>query len=397
MNYKLFAALSIFLFSGTSGSAVEHTYLYWSNPDTSHTMTIVHHSKLSKDTPTLYLSPLDTAKNKTQIELRIDALTNCYKELDRCIHEFKLLDLKPAAPYFFRIKSGEEWQTTQKKFKTLPDNTNELTFVDGGDLSTSDLAEKLVIKAGTYSPDFVLLGGDLVYDDGDISKIGLWDTWLDRWEKGMITKDGFTIPIISAIGNHEVKGGWNKSPKDSTLYLKFFRQEEDKTYFKRNLSDLAVLLVLDSGHVNTHESQVPWIKKTLQEMKSAPFKMVAYHVPLYPSARPPSDQWVSEGKKHWTSLFEDYGVDVAFEHHDHALKRTHHIKKNKIDKEGVLYLGDGCMGKDPRRVRNEWYLANAKSIGHFWLGKIHKDQMKLQAIGVNGEVLDEVIEKTKSR
>lgn len=168
---------------------------------------------------------------------------------------------------------------------------------------------KISRKGGTYSPDFVLLGGDLVYDDGDISKIGLWDTWLDRWEKGMITIDGFTIPIISAIGNHEVKGGWNKAPKDSTLYLKFFRQEEDRTYFKRNLSDLAVLLVLDSGHVNTHESQVPWIKKTLQEIKSAPFKMVAYHVPLFPSARPPSDQWVSQGKKYWTTVFEDYDVD----------------------------------------------------------------------------------------
>jgi len=340
---------------------------------------------------------LDSAKNKKPIELKVKALTNCYQELDRCIHEFKLLNLIPAAPYFFQIKSGDKWQTPQKKFKTLPESTNELTFVDGGDLSTSDLAEKLVIKAGTYSPDFVLLGGDLVYDDGDISKIGLWDTWLDRWEKGMITSDGFTIPIISAIGNHEVKGGWNKAPKDSTLYLKFFRQEEDRTYFKRNLSDLAVLIVLDSGHVNTHESQVPWIKKTLQEIKSAPFKMVAYHVPLFPSARPPSDPWVSEGKKYWTTVFEDYGVDVAFEHHDHALKRTHPIKKDKIDKEGILYIGDGCMGKDPRSVRNEWYLANAKSIEHFWLVKIRKDQMQLQAIGVNGEVLDEVKLKSKIR
>ena len=397
MNNKTFVALSIFILSGTLWSAGNHTYLYWSHPDTSRTMTVVHHSKLSEDKPILYLSPLDSAKNKKPIELKVKALTNCYQELDRCIHEFKLLNLIPAAPYFFQIKSGDKWQTTQKKFKTLPESAHELTFVDGGDLSTSDLAEKLVIKAGTYSPDFVLLGGDLVYDDGDISKIGLWDTWLDRWEKGMITTDGFTIPIISAIGNHEVKGGWNKAPKDSTLYLKFFRQEEDRTYFKRNLSDLAVLLVLDSGHVNTHESQVPWIKKTLQEIKSAPFKMVAYHVPLFPSARPPSDQWVSQGKKYWITVFEDFGIDVAFEHHDHALKRTHPIKKEKIDKEGVLYIGDGCMGKDPRSVRNEWYLAKAKGIEHFWLGKIRKDQMKLQAIGVHGEVLDEVIVKTKAR
>ena len=96
-------------------------------------------------------------------------------------------------------------------------------------------------------------------------------------------------------------------------------------------------------------------------------------------------------------MFEDDGVDVAFEHHDHALKRTHPIKKEKIDKKGVLYIGDGCMGKDPRSVRNEWYLAKAKDIEHFWLGKIRKDQMKLQAIGVHGEVLDEVIVKTKAR
>jgi len=251
-------------------------------------------------------------------------------------------------------------------------------------------------RASSLSPDFILLGGDIVYDDGDISNVGLWDTWLSHWEKAMVTSDGFVIPIISAIGNHEVSGGWHKSPKDSTLYLKFFRQEGDQTFFVRKISPLGILMILDSGHVNTHESQIPWIKQTLDKFKSAPFKMAAYHVPLFPSARLVSDPWVREGRKYWTSLFEDHGLDLAFEHHDHALKRTHPIKNNRIDQNGVLYIGDGCMGKSPRSVQSEWYLAKSKSIEHFWLGKITKDEITLKATGLNGEIFDEVVIKSKS-
>ncbi len=337
-----------------------------------------------------------TNKNKN-VPTKIQSTVQCFSEINRCIHEFKLTDLIPAKVYEFKIFSGRNELTENKKFKTLPESATELTFIDGGDLSTSEAAFKLMQKASTFNPDFVLLGGDIVYDNGEIDNVGLWDTWLSHWERAMTTKDGHMIPIIAAIGNHEVKGGWHKEPRDSTLFLKFFRQEGDQTYFLRKLSRLGILMILDSGHIKTHDSQIPWIKKTLTESTSVPLKMIAYHVPLFPSVRSSNDPWVSEGKKYWPKVFEENGADVVFEHHDHALKRTHPIKDNKVHPSGVIYLGDGCMGKSPRDVKKEWYLAQAKSIEHFWLGKLTKGELYLKAIGANGEVFDEVRIKTKTR
>lgn len=395
MIYPFFTLLASFAWAQPRQS-INHTYLYWTDVDTSRTITVIHQSPLGTNSATLHLWSEEKAKIKKDPESKLTSQTKCYEELKRCIHEFKLLNLIPSSPYLFKVKSGEIWLTEQKKFKTLPTNATELTFVNGGDLSINENSKKLLLKAGTLSPDFILLGGDLAYDDGDLTQIGLWDTWLDRFEKSMVTKDGFMIPIISAIGNHEVKGGWRKSPSDSTMYLRFFRQNEDKTFFSRNISNLGLLVILDSGHIFSHEYQVPWLKNTLQDAKSSPFKIVAYHVPTYPSVRSESDEWVKEGRKYWTNVFDEFKVDLAFEHHDHALKRTHFLKNNKIDKTGVLYLGDGCMGKEPRIVKEAWYLEKAISKEHFWLGKIKKDEILMEAIGLDDQVLDKIVLKTKT-
>ncbi len=397
MIYNFLTLFFLNLVFAKSQQIINHTYLFWSEVDTSRTITIVHHSSLETNTSTLHFWSEEKVKNKNISDSKMKSKVNCHVELKRCIHEFRLSDLTPGQVYEFKIFDKKKELTETKKFKTLPESASELTFIDGGDLSTSETAFKLMEKASAFNPDFVLLGGDIVYDNGEIGNVGLWDTWLSYWEKVMITKDGHMIPIIAAIGNHEVNGGWHKEPKDSTLFLKFFRQEGDQTYFLRKLSSLGILMILDSGHIKTHDSQIPWIKKTLSESKSIPLKMVAYHVPVFPSVRSSSDPWVSEGKKYWPQVFEGNEVNVVFEHHDHALKRTHPIRDNKIHPNGVIYIGDGCMGKSPRDVKKEWYLAQAKSIEHFWVGTITKGELNLKAIGINGEIFDEVRIKTKTR
>lgn len=45
----------------------------------------------------------------------------------------------------------------------------------------------------------------IAYDNGFKSCYMRWDKWFDRWERFMSNNNGgYSIPIILAIGNHEV-------------------------------------------------------------------------------------------------------------------------------------------------------------------------------------------------
>ena len=56
------------------------------------------------------------------------------------------------------------------------------------------------------------------------------------------------------------------------------------------------------------------------------------------------------------------------------------------------YLGDGGLGVRPRKVdRNRWYLegrAMAESISNVHLVQYQEEAIKIQAVGIDGEVVD---------
>ena len=136
------------------------------------------------------------------------------------VHYVELSGLKPAAAYHFRIgKEGKIY-----KFRTMPaDLCFPIRFVVGGDMynGTLEMLEKTNRAAAAADPLFVIIGGDIAYSaTGDVSKpedAQKWLDWLRVWKKTMITPDGYLIPIIPVLGNHEVRGGSNGTPQRSRI------------------------------------------------------------------------------------------------------------------------------------------------------------------------------------
>jgi len=63
-------------------------------------------------------------------------------------------------------------------------------------------------------------GGDLAYANGRS-----WERWLDWIEvyaDHAVSEDGYSIPFVVAIGNHEVNGGYGKTPKEAPMFYNFF-------------------------------------------------------------------------------------------------------------------------------------------------------------------------------
>lgn len=381
---------------------IYHTYLTWMNEDTATTMAIHYQTDRKFKKAQAFV---DTRSHGGSVEKfkkhaeRVHGTSRFLKKVKRFTHTIQLTGLTPNTTYYFIVGDRRSGFSKEFKFKTLPDDDTPIRFINGGDMGTSRLTAKLGQKAAAQNPDVALIGGDIAYVNGELDDYKDWDKWLFAWEKIMVDQAKHLVPMILAIGNHEtntdipMRRPFDRAP----FFLRYFPQtEDDKTYFVRRLGKNAVVFVLDSGHIHRHDGkQKKWLEEQLKRFQDVKFKIAMYHIPLYPSHRRFSEDMSRAGRKHWAPLFDQYGLTVAFEHHDHTFKRTYKIyngKKAKKNGPGTIYLGDGSFGKSPREPRkNRWFLEKANGNPHFWRGDISSDQLEAGAYDSSGKRFDRVI------
>lgn len=308
----------------------------------------------------------------------------------RDIHVVELANLRPDTTYYFVAGDPGTGFSAEKRFRTLPEGDEPIRFVTGGDMGVGQRATRLLKRAAATDPAFVLIGGDIAYVNGDLTKASIWDRWLDTWENLMVTRDGLTIPLIAAIGNHETNKSEGPPEVKAPFYYGLFAQG-GRGYFSRSLGGHAALLALDSGHTAEHAGdQATWLEGELKAHHRVPFTFACYHVPLYPSHRVYDGDYSDRGRKSWGPLFDRFHLTAGFENHDHTFKRSRLLRDGKPDPAGTLYLGDGCFGREPRTVDAEtrWYLVDQRSEAHFWQVDVAPGGVVYQAVNDRGLILD---------
>lgn len=400
MSLRFFSLLFIgWLLQGTSGATPLHVYLTWQG-DTGTTMTVNYHtlgessvSQVYYDTVARGGAPEAYSHRATGTGHQVPGLAD-----GRIVHWVELTELEPGDIYYFIAGDAASGFSAEYKFRTAPADDRTIRFVSGGDMTPGKRARRLLARAGERDPLFALVGGDLAYVNGKTKKYSKWDQWLENWQENMVTPDTCMVPMVLAIGNHEVQGGYGQDPTRAPFYYGYFAQAGERAYFSRRFGANMILYALDSGHTAAHGgAQAQWLADEMRHTRDMPYRFALYHVPLYPAFRSQEDAYSTEGRQHWLPLFDEYRLTAAFENHDHVLKRSKLLRRDQIDDKGTLYLGDGCFGKSPRLLKGprrrdrskRWYLAHVTSIAHFWLVDLSPEQVVFRAIDEDGDVVDE--------
>jgi 3',5'-cyclic AMP phosphodiesterase CpdA len=318
------------------------------------------------------------------------------------VRRVELTGLKPDTEHDFVLgsKPGSEPKGV-RRFKTLPAKLDRpLRFVAGGDMMHNrEFVDAMNKQAAALEPDFAVLGGDLAYANGvDATR---WFDWFQSWMQHAKLKNGRCIPMVVAIGNHEVKGGYNgKIPDDAPFFYGFFPLPDGRAYYALDVADYLSFILLDSGHTNAVDGpQKEWLGKTLAGRSDRRFLFPVYHFPAYGTAKSDSDGLPCESKRakeiraHWIGQFESHGVSAVFEHDHHNYKRTHPLRRHQVDqKNGIVYLGDGAWGVNTRTVPdNAWYLAKAEPRRHLFLVTLNPDgTFAASAYDADGNEFDQV-------
>lgn len=386
-------AIVALLFTLSLSAAPRHVYLTWQG-DTSRTMTVNYQTFEPTAGGTVYYDTQPRGGNPADYRHHVTGTAHQIPGLPdgRWVHWVELKKLSPGRTYYFIAGDPEHGFTPERKFQTVASGSQDLRFVIGGDMGIGPAVASLLQQAAKLSPAFGVVGGDIAYANDMVTNSAKWDAWLDHWETNMISPLGLTIPMVLAIGNHEIRGGAKSlSPTNSQFYFGYFAQNRERSYRDCTFGKNLALFLLDTGHAAAHDgAQAAWLDARLKARARFPYRMAAYHVPLYPSNRAYDGAGSVKGREAWLPIFDKYHLTTAFEHHDHTFKRSKLLRGNQVDPAGTLYLGDGCFGMAARPVDQElrWYQAKTASLQHFWCVDVGRRRVEYRAYNLEGKVFD---------
>lgn len=374
------------VFAEDALAAPETLFLTWQRDPTT-TMTIQWVGPETPDRSEVQFAKVDDAVWQTA-----RTILKPYPDTDLQVHRCELTALTPGTEYQFQLGP----QSRTYRFRTMPAKaTDTFTFVSGGDAGVNEHVVGTNILAAKQEPYFALIGGDVAYDNGKSPQTFV--EFLKNYSRHMVDPKGRLIPLITCIGNHEVRGGYKAQRQDAPSYLSLFDGFfAEKTFGVLDIGDYLSLVLLDTNHIAPIDGeQTDWLARTLADRQDRPHLIVANHVPAYPSVRDLEGKATglgtgAENRIHWCPLFERYNVDVVLEHHDHAYKRTHPLAGGLRDKHGVVYLGDGSWGKlrTPKRPEERPYLAAVSEAYHMTVHRLEGDERFHVALEESGKVAD---------
>ncbi|MCC5930142.1 MAG: fibronectin type III domain-containing protein [Cyclobacteriaceae bacterium] len=405
----------------TDSSEPSGLFLTWQRDPTT-TMTIDWHTRPEDQViKLLQYRELDTKEWK-----KMTPTSHPFPYSDRMIHRVEITGLKKATYYEFKVGAFERIY----KFRTMPGHIYEpLRFAAGGDTASGDLFRQMNETVMKYELDFIVWGGDLAYANGLAENLHLWIRWFERIREDLITDDGRVVPIIVALGNHDVvdhhypgsekmieenwsqhefiakvkKGEMEEATDESRAkkgpyFYKLFAFPGQPGYGVLDFGSYLSLFCLDSSHSNLISgNQTAWLKEVLEARVGRPHLIPFYHKPAYPSMRVQpggvrNQFWSEQVLQHWVPLFEKYGVRVALENDDHTYKRTYPLRGDMVDPTGIVYIGDGSWGvrkRVPKTPEEVWYLQRSAQENSAIIVTLHGPHQHFLMINEEGKILDE--------
>jgi hypothetical protein len=279
----------------------------------------------------------------------------------------------------------------------MPAKANDtIHFVSGGDSGVGKHAVATNHMAAAQSPMFVVMAGDIAYEDAKSPQIFL--QFFKNYSRDLRDAQQRLIPLLGGIGNHEVLGRFGRPRHEAPFFYSVFDGLYPETgYASLDFGDYLSLVFLDTNHTSpVAGAQTDWLEKTLKQREEVPTDFAFNHVPMYPSVRAMDDkkkvdaQIGADARKHWVPLFERYNVDAVFEHHDHTYKRTHPLLDGRVNDRGIVYLGDGSWGKidRPDTPAHRPYLAVADEAYHISVHRIEGRERFHVGLSDAGRVVD---------
>jgi hypothetical protein len=212
--------------------------------------------------------------------------------------------------YYQLFDAATNVWTSEKTYQTAPPvNATDFSFLAIGDSrSGMSVWNQVAALAHTKTPDFTVFNGDIVNNGGSNSD---WDNWFDNG-KTFIENN----LVFHSMGNHDAAS--------VPTYQNVFDLPKStpvggtNLYYSFTYGD-AVFISLNSEDPS-NSTQYNWLVSTLQANAGKKWKIIFFHRPFYTIGKHAGE--MNNYFNTWWKAFDDYGVDLIINGHDHMYERT---------------------------------------------------------------------------
>ncbi|RAK01670.1 purple acid phosphatase family protein [Aliidiomarina maris] len=301
-------------------------------------------------------------------------------------HAAVLSDLKPDTLYAYRVMGQDTW-SEWFQFKTPKASFSPSTVLYFGDAQNAVLSHyaRTVREAIRRTPhaEVMLYAGDLVN-----SRYGVLDDEWGEWFEatGWMGASMMQVPVT---GNHEfiedeqeVRHLVSAWPLQFNLPTNGPEGLQDTVYFTdyQGVRYIALDSTQAVQSVDSARLQGEWLKQVLADNPNQ-WTVVIQHHPMF-SVSLGRDNPIL--RQYWQSVFEEFGVDIVLQGHDHTYGRS------MANEQGPVYVVSVAGPKMYLVSENaeQHMLRNAEDVQLFQHLTFTEQSLEYRAYTVTGELYD---------
>lgn len=302
----------------------------------------------------------------------------------RGVHKVEATDLAAGTRYTYRVGNGEKDGWSQPaEFETEAMGTKEFTFInvtDSQGITDDDfkLWGQTLGRAFETFPDakFIIHNGDLTEDPEDESA---WYSFFRHAEPWL--RSSALMPVT---GNHdEIDGKAEPFLSHFNLPENGEKSANPGTSYSFDYGPVHFVFLNTESKV---KKQAEWLRADLAATNQ-PWIIVALHQGPYGGKQKKSIV------EHWVPLFDEFGVDLVLQGHNHEYSRSYPLKGNQITEEGTgtVYVVTNASGRKLNKKKDDQFyhrvhLQNGKPM--FAGIRIQENALAYEAYDIDGERID---------
>ncbi|MGX7667581.1 metallophosphoesterase [Flavobacterium pedocola] len=292
-----------------------------------------------------------------------------------------------ATIYYQLYDSQAGTWTAQKTYKTAPPvNTTNFSFLAIGDSrSGMSIWNQVSTLAHAKNAAFTIFNGDIVNNGGSISD---WDSWFDNG-KTFVENN----LVFHSLGNHDAASV--PDYQNNFELPKSVPTTGTTLYYAVDYGN-AVFISLNSESPND-TAQYNWLISTLQANANKRWKVIFFHKPFYTIGSHAGE--MNAYFNTWWKAFDDYGVDLIVNGHDHMYERTKPINRNVSTTAPVSTYGSaatdgrcqivcGGAGAPLYAGTPTWFIQSYQSKYNFCKMDVTDNSLCVTSVDNNDVVID---------
>jgi hypothetical protein len=294
----------------------------------------------------------------------------------------------PDATIYYRLFDATTgaW-TAEKTYQTAPAlNTTAFSFLAIGDSrSGMSIWNQVAALANTKTPDFTIFNGDIVNNGGSTTD---WDNWFTN---GNIFIENNLV--YHSMGNHDAAS----VPTYQNVFElpKSTPTNGTNLYYSFTYGDAVFISLNSEDPSNT--TQYNWLVSTLQANAGKKWKIIFFHRPFFTIGSHAGE--MNSYYNTWWKAFDDYGVDLIVNGHDHMYERTKPMNRNVSTTAPVAQYGSeatqgrcqivcGGAGAPLYTGNATWFVEKYRSTYNFCKFDVTSDAICNTTFDNNGNTID---------